>query len=268
MILIFSAFHKRAHISKLYWLGIERLRKNFQIKTLAITSDAENIELAKEYSDIIIETKNEPLGKKLNTGLKEAMNHDFNLMMQLGSDDLISNKGVETILHYSNQYHFFGFTDFIFFDSKTKAAKLSKQPNVFGCGRCISRQLFNEIITTVNVIMLESVSGGMYQYGKGASVNLPRKLAERWQQRDLCKITGKGNLYLWDDERTIAMDINSERRLEQFGYCAFPLAGAECIDVKSELNLWDYEKFSGEEISLNIVKEKISQKEFDYLLSL
>lgn len=141
-ILILTAFHKRAHISELYWLGIERLRENFNIKTMAIVSDPENKKLAEEHSDFVVETTNEPLGRKMNTGMAEAVKQEFELLMQLGSDNLISNAGMmKNVDMFCKGNLFFGHNRILFYDSVTKKAKQKFYGNVFGAGRCIARPI-------------------------------------------------------------------------------------------------------------------------------
>ena len=99
-ILILTAFHERPEISKIYWLGIERLRQYFNINTFAIVSDSDNLKLAEQSSDNILFTSNEQLGRKMNHGLSEAMKLQFDYLMHLGSDDLITNN----ILSKYNNY--------------------------------------------------------------------------------------------------------------------------------------------------------------------
>ena len=123
-ILILTAFHGRPHISELYWMGIARLRENFSIKTLSVVSDPENLELAKKHSDHVIEHDNLPHGKKMNYAISEAVKHEFELLMQLGSDNLITNMGMmKNIDMFLEGKLFFGLNRILFYNSETKEAK-------------------------------------------------------------------------------------------------------------------------------------------------
>ena len=141
-VLILTAFHGRAHISELYWLGIKRLRENFNIQTLAVVSDPENLALAKQHSDHVLETVNEPHGRKMNLAMSEVVNLEFELLMQLGSDNLISNIGMmKNIDLFTRGNLFFGFNKILFYNYETAEAKQKFYGNVFGAGRCITRPI-------------------------------------------------------------------------------------------------------------------------------
>ena len=143
--LILTAFHGRPEISQVYWYGIERLKKSFDVAVCAVISDNENKMLAKlNDCDYIVETENTPHGKKMNTAVDAIINIDFDFVMQLGSDNLISNAGMETNIKYMDKYKFFGHTNLIMVDSKTKNCKVKKYGNVFGAGRCIAKSILRK----------------------------------------------------------------------------------------------------------------------------
>lgn len=168
-IIILTAFHKRPHISQLYWLGIERLRKKFNIKTFAVISDDENKLLASLFdSDYVAETENNPLGKKMNFAMEQLMDCDFDFMMQMGSDNAISNQGMETNLKYMNEYSFFGHTNLILADTLTKECKIKKYGNIFGAGRCISKNILPKCLP-----LWED------EKEKGLDINSERRIEER-----------------------------------------------------------------------------------------
>jgi len=278
-ILIFTAFHKRPEISYLYWMGIERLRKKFDIRTLAVVSDNVikngvefgNKDLALKHSDHIFEAENEPVGRKMNEGLEYGMGLEFDYMMQMGSDDLLTDRALEKAEAYFDLGgSFFGFTNFLFVDSVAKKAKKSLQHNVFGCGRCIKRSMLEEVKYAYEVTMLESIAGTNFNYGKGAKAEIPTAVAEKWARRGLCKIERPGTIKLWEDERNQGLDRSSEAKLESMGYVCTPILTdePECIDVKSRHNLWPYSGFQGEEVGMDYLKGKISKQELDYIMAL
>jgi len=143
--IILTAFYGRPHISQVYWYGIERLRKNFNIEVMAVVSDNENKMLAKIYdAEYIYETDNAPHGRKMNKAVEELATKDFDYVMQMGSDNLISNKGMEANIKYMEKYKFFGHRNLIMIDSQTKEAKLKKYGNVFGAGRCMAKEVLRK----------------------------------------------------------------------------------------------------------------------------
>lgn len=269
-ILILTAFWQRPVISQLYWHGIERLRKNFDIKVLSVISDPDNKTLAEKYSDFVFEHENYPLGRKMNAALAAAVAHDFDYLMQLGSDDLITDFAVKkTQQYFSNGFKFFGFNKTLIVDSETKKSKEYYYGNVFGSGRCISRDLIDPM-GEVTVRMKESISGPNFNYGKGAVVTLRKKEAKRWEAKGVCEFVLKQNNKLWVDEINSGLDRSSEKSIEEMGYIAVPIETKEpeCIDVKSAVNLWPYSGFKVPEKDIEFLRDKISQKEFEYIMSL
>jgi len=266
-ILIFTAFHNRAHISQLYWYGIERLRKNFNIKVLSIISDDSNKTLAEKHSDFIVETENKPLGKKLNTGLKKVLELDFDFMVQLGSDNLITDRLMSVYEFYFNSgCQLFGAANTILFDSVSKQVQTFDFGNVWSAS---SKSLLNKVCNTKKLQMLHSLSGANFNYGKGAFVNLPEQTADNYVARGLATYI-LSEQKLWDDEKMQGLDRNSEVKFESVGIANFPVVTEEpeIICVKSEENIWKYDFYKGGEFQKEKLQEKISEKEFQYLTNL
>lgn len=144
-ILVLVPFHERPEISEIFWLGIHRLRQNFNISTFAIVSDEDNLKLSKVNSDYFLSTSNEPLGRKMNHGLSEAMKLDFDYLMQLGSDDLITNNILfeyEKVMQSQNP--FFGLNKSIIFNCKTSKYKKLDCDHIHGGGRCIRKDIIEK----------------------------------------------------------------------------------------------------------------------------
>jgi len=109
---------------------------------MAIVSDPENKKLADKHADFVVETTNEPLGRKMNTGMAEAVKQEFELLMQLGSDNLISNAGLMKIIDmFTKGNLFMGHNRLLFYNSQTGEAKQKFYGNVFGAGRAIARPI-------------------------------------------------------------------------------------------------------------------------------
>ncbi|MDE1971409.1 MAG: hypothetical protein KGI50_07590, partial [Patescibacteria group bacterium] len=67
------------------------MKHNGNAKSLAVISEKSMIPLCKTYGIDFVEHENEPLGKKKNFGLDEAMKREWDYLIELGSDDLILN---------------------------------------------------------------------------------------------------------------------------------------------------------------------------------
>lgn len=272
-ILILTAFWSRPQISRLYWMGIERLKKSFDVKVMAICSDSENLELAKKYADYITEFPNEPIGKKMNVGLVNAVEKDFDVLMQLGSDDLITDNAVSKLQkYYKSGVKFFGLNNVAMVDSVNKQAGQMQFPNVFGSGRCIAKEVLLQFVKGKKIRMKQSIAGAAYNYGKGQIVDLPFATAKKWVERGLAEeieSVSMDNLF-WPDAVNSGLDVRSEIRLEEIGLVCLPVMydDPQLIAVKSHYNIWKYDTFKLNQYPMEKIKEKISSEEYEYLMSL
>jgi len=206
--LILTAFWRRPEISILFWYGIERLRRRFNIEICSVISDEENKDLARLCdSDYIIETENKPLGRKMNTAMEGIIDKDFDFMMQLGSDNLISNKGMETNLKYMNDYQFFGHTNVIMIDSKTKDCKVKKYGNVFGAGRCIHKDLIKKAMP----LWIDDRDRGMDCNSEVSIENKCGKVAIPINDTEIIDVKSDENIWKYDylDGEKCSLDILS-----------------------------------------------------------
>jgi hypothetical protein len=96
-IAIITAFHGRPSISRVFHLGIERLRKQFDARCFAAVTegDVENMALCDSYGVPYVEHDNVDLGAKHNAALALAREWDPDLVVVLGSDDLVSNDHIQ-----------------------------------------------------------------------------------------------------------------------------------------------------------------------------
>jgi len=141
--LILTAFHRRPEISRIYWTGVNRLRQSFDVETMAVISkgDMHNLKLAEMYSDYICISENKPVGTKHNNGVA-AIKSDYDMLMQLGSDDLIAD---ELMMLNEEKFksgsEFFGSMLLGVINIYTKKYKIFVSDHVFGAGRCMSRRI-------------------------------------------------------------------------------------------------------------------------------
>lgn len=146
-LLIYLAIWRRPDITELCFLGIERLRKHngYNIDVFAVISENEMIPLCDKYKVKWIMHENQPLGKKKNYGLRQLKNFDFDYMMEIGSDDLITNELLDQYLDYFGKYDFFGISDSVYIESENLACRrLVSDKTTYGAGRCMSRKLLED----------------------------------------------------------------------------------------------------------------------------
>ena len=83
-----------------------------------------------------------PLGKKKNAGLIAAQQIDFDYLMEIGSDDLVTNELLNQYLDYCGKYDFFGISDAAYIESETGyCRRLTTNNSTYGAGRMISRKV-------------------------------------------------------------------------------------------------------------------------------
>jgi len=146
---IFTPIWGRPEIVKIWAKGVKRLQKYWpeaiEIDVFCVVSTEEDRDLIQSLGFKWGWAENKPLGKKHNDGLEYVKNGDWEYILQLGSDDLLSNE----YLHYAlyamqSGLDFFGVDAIYFADSETKKAcefKLSTQAaKLIGAGRFISHK--------------------------------------------------------------------------------------------------------------------------------
>ena len=118
---IYLAVWKRPEITELCFMGIHRLKTHlsYDISAFAVISEEDMIPLCEKYGIDWVLTENLPLGKKKNYGLKQLADYDFDFLMEIGSDDLVTNDLLDQYLPYFNKYDFFGISDAAYIESES-----------------------------------------------------------------------------------------------------------------------------------------------------
>lgn len=145
---IFLAVWKRPEITELCFMGIQRIKNHpaYDISAFAIISEPEMIPLCEQYNIDWVITDNLPLGKKKNYGLKQLSNYDFDFLMEIGSDDLITNNLLDQYLPYFENHQFFGISDVIYIESENgECRRLIAGKTTYGAGRIISKKLLESM---------------------------------------------------------------------------------------------------------------------------
>lgn len=140
-ILVFVPVWKRPEITEICFMGINRLQKvkGFEVKGFAVISEESMITLCEKYGIDWCITKNDPLGAKKNYGVKQALKHEFDYMIEIGSDDLLKN---EVLTAYKWGSPVIGLMDFALINTASGSCK-SIKTNIpkYGAGRAIQRSV-------------------------------------------------------------------------------------------------------------------------------
>lgn len=146
-LLIYLAVWRRPEITRLCFLGINRLRRHpkYNIQVLAVISEPEMISLCESHDIKWVMHQNYPLGKKKNYGLNICKEYEFDWLMEIGSDDIITDAMLDHYYQKFSQYKFFGITDMAYIESESGVCRrLTSHQSTYGAGRCISREILEK----------------------------------------------------------------------------------------------------------------------------
>lgn len=201
-LLIYLAVWRRPQITELCFMGIERMKKHsaYNIKALAVISEPEMIQLCNKYDIEWTMQDNYPLGKKKNAGLKKAKEIDFDYLMEIGSDDLITNELLTQYLDYYGKYEFFGITDAAYIESESGVCKrLISEKSTYGAGRIISRRLLDQMDWT---LWSDSIQRGL---DNNSLLNIESKTKVKYHKVKHHEVPG-------------VIDVKSSENLWKFNY--------------------------------------------------
>lgn len=273
--------HGRPEVSRLWCIGIDRFikaaPKNYEVKIIAVVSCEDSAEVCKEFNIEYCCTENKPLGRKFNTGLKEINeNYDYDYLILLGDDDLISN---EAWSYYKsaidNKEHFTGFGDIIFYSPKQNEALLfdyypaKGNRKLIGAGRLLSKEAITRSAYLDNVIIKKQLTLNNSSYPPGANVNFTRYVSDYLEENKFLKKTGRSTFNLWRDNINMGLDHSSEMNLLFSGFTPkrFNNEKPLIVDIKTEVNIWkiNHYRMNSKQIEPGILLNLISPDEVNYI---
>lgn len=202
---VLTAIWKRPEITDIFFKGIKRLGLNC---TAVISED---IDLPCQT----VFAENQPLGNKWNRGLERAMENEFDYLLILGSDDLISNCLLDKYKGY-NGVDMIGVKDFYMYDIQQKRVKYFAGYNVkynrnisIGAGRLIRRDIIE-------------------------------RLGRLWHPRQV-----KG----------LDSHCSKVLRVKGYQEIVIPMGDSVVVDIKSGMNMNGFDDITGEEVPLSVLKK-------------
>ena len=148
--------HERPEITDICFQGVQRGQFIFDSLGLKLipyiaVSDTPNLDVAKSYQFNIYLTKNDEIGRKHNELLAHAMNDDWAYMMQLGSDDLITDAGWLRLAACIVENRVgCGFTSLCFWKYNTAEMKYYAGKLILGAGRTLRRDVIQNTLDVFN----------------------------------------------------------------------------------------------------------------------
>ena len=153
----------REKITKLCFDNLKELQKVLDIEVMCIVSEQWAKLMAFEYGFHYVEASNECLGTKMNIGVKAALELDFDYMMNLGSDDIITSELFKCYEPYFiSDTAMFGSTRLTFIDSASKEVKHNDYQILIGAGRCIRKDVLEDcVVKDGEVKMYDQIQRGL-----------------------------------------------------------------------------------------------------------
>lgn len=273
-ILIFLACWKRPEITELCFTGIQRLKAydpdRFRISALAVISEREMIPLCTKYGINWTLADNLPVGRKKNRGLNIAFNYEWDYLLEIGSDDLLRDEILDTYEPLMKKgMPVFGINSLVFYESTTGNARQYKS-DALAMGRAIKRTVLEDVTLSIECEVLAGFITGGEVCHAGKRVFLPPARARSLEGSKLVKILGEPCYHLWDDSISRGLDNNSNYLLMSRGV---PLRHIETpeplgMDIKSEVNIWPYNKEAGKDYDADEFMSHCSEGERKQLASL
>lgn len=249
-ILAFVAVWKRPDITRRCFEGIKRLG----LPIFAVVSEDWAEELCKEFKADYVRTPNEPLGKKFNTGLEQALKKDFDYLMTIGSDNLINPELLKIYEYHMKKGVGLIGVDKVYFIQGEECKRVDYQLQIIGAARMISKDAL-EVAKQVKVRFLKSV-GGVISGHPTEEKYLPVHRAINGDRSGILEIIGEPEIRLWDSERQQGLDGNSNMKLihDHISHrCIDTGNHPYVLDLKSDINIWKYEDLNGVPAEYNYV---------------
>lgn len=143
---------KRYETLKIFNNCIERIKENYDIEVVAVGSEPGDRVICESLGYYYVEAPNNPLGGKLNFGLKACRSIPSDAVLMLGSDDILSSN---LMLYYIQQlnkgFDFIGFLDCYFMNLESgdmiywKGYRGQRSGEPIGAWRCLSRNLLDKL---------------------------------------------------------------------------------------------------------------------------
>lgn len=253
-ITIYTAFNTRHKVSRLFAMGISRFIKaapeGVECSVHVVISHEESIPLCQEFGFTFTNVPNNYLGKKWNAGLQYIVkNHEFDYVLIMGDDDLISNEAWGQVIPLLQQgYPYVGYNSIYFYSPAYNKARVyayrdtAATQKLWGCGRFISKQAIEMAAWNITVKFTANYEHGGVRFDKGEEVTLPVYQANYFYGMKVAEVTGTPEFTLWDNTQQKGLDNESEIRLLMNGITPVALHPDKpvMVDIKTAANVWDF----------------------------
>lgn len=133
---------KRPEVTRFCFDNVLRLTQEskHEISVTCVLSEPEYIGVCQEYGFNWVFDLNEPVGKKINTGIKATLKHRYDYLMIMNSDDVIEAELIDRYYQpfFESLSPFFGVKKVTFVNFYThEAREFEYDFSVLGIGKCV-----------------------------------------------------------------------------------------------------------------------------------
>lgn len=256
------ALYQRPHITELCFQGIKRLQQSFDIDPICIYSDTDNKNIVDQYGFEGYRFKNDQLGRKLNFGIERALESEWDYIMHIGSDDIISDDLIRLYQPLMKEgKRAFGINTVHFYNMLSGEAAVSVNPYAYGCARVLKRSVLSPKYL-YRIKILKGLAGKDFMHPKGAEITVTEEKANGFIKPGYAELIEKidVNMPLWTNEKNRSLDYDSHIRLHKMGVQieTIQTKGVMCVDLKSEVNIWNFDYY--DKVDFDVL-EKIPEKD-------
>ena len=246
----------RPLVSELFAMSIQRVindnKKDFDIILMATVTGAESKDVCRRYDIPFVEGPNNPVSRKWNRGLEEALKQQWDYLLIMGDDDIMSS---DLLTHYKpymeGGYNYFG-VDTLYFYSPVQHRAVHytysyPTPQLIGCGCMISR----EAVEDTGWKVMASSKADIPYMGTTLPANhdrfLPMYQAKHLQGKGILRINSAPVFQFWRDGIDRGLDSDKDNSLVFNGYRPYVVKtpAPMITDVKTKQNIWSFSHFTG-----------------------
>jgi hypothetical protein len=248
-VLCLTALWQRPEITAICFRGLCRLREEIDLTALAVHSGGYE-DLCQKYDVIPVEHRNLPLGEKWNFGLMEALKYDWDYLLTLGSDDLLSG---ELLKLYTWQDEAAGINRCGIFDTLTGKTAIFENSYAIGCGRVIRRDVIERMGDMVTVKYRDCHVGAFGTIIPGKQITISRYFMDRIQGQMQIISEQKTTPKLWGDDLNQGLDFSSDCLLNANGVIQKIYLSDKilALDLKSGVNIWPFDHYTRKEFTID-----------------
>lgn len=140
---------KRPEVTKFCFDHLKKMiaETKHELRVLCVISESEYIKTCDDYGFNWIYADNNPLGTKINKGIRRALEFKWDYLMMMNSDDVIKAELLDKWYEpfFEKQEKFFGISTVTYVNFYTgEAVEFDYEYTVLGIGKCIRRDVVEQ----------------------------------------------------------------------------------------------------------------------------